>query len=305
MFYKIGKQTFKILGDFLGLMQVTLVFFSFFTVLYWLLLLAKVPFVDKFTPFFNSILDFVHTFYNRTVTTEEATVDFSFLIFAFLLLGITWGLKFVVEAVRKIEEKYDTIYKEMKKQAESLFNLNLERSYTSLENKNKKFLVLIKFCAEDAEREMSYKAKPQEEIDLKQKSAMEEFAKTYSSAEQIQKKLVENSLLLCFNNFQKIDFVLTEIERNIENFKIKYRREKWEMISFVGLETYSNEGEIIEKYKKMRFLVKLNLRNRMVCLGTFKQRYLLVKDPKYFLDCKGVYMLDGQDEEVYSIKRRS
>ena len=305
MLYEVGKKLFTILMNLLNLIRVLLVFLAFFTVLYWILNIAKVPSVEVFTPFFDSIKDFVHLYYNRTVQTDEVTVDFSFLIFSLVLLAIVWGLKYVVEFIQTLEGKYDIIYQKIKNQTEALFNINLQKSYVGMENKNKKFLVLVKFTASDAEGEMSYKAKPQEVLDQKQKEALEEFSKTYMSKTIVQKKIVENSLLLYFGDFEDIDHIILELSTNIDHLKQKYRRDKWILDSFVGIETYSEDKYIFDKYKKLKTVLKLNLKNELICLGTFRQRYLLVKNPHYILDCKGLYDICGDKEDVFDIRKIS
>jgi len=301
LYYKIGKKIFSVLVDLLGLTQISLVFLAFATILYWILTIVGVAFVKGLDPFFNSVLDFVHQFYNRPVQVENVTLDFSFLIFALLLLSIVWALKPTIEFIQDLEVKYDKMYKDFKKQAETLFNINLERAYVGMENKNKKFLVLIKFTAEEADIEMSYNAKGEDEINAAQHEALTEFAKGYSSKDNVQKKFVESSLLLYFNDFEKIDPVISELRNTTAHLKHKFSKNKWILKANIAIEIYADDTQIMDKYKKLRIMLKINNKNEMLCLGTFKQRYLLVKNPQHLLECKGVYHIDG-NEDVFVIK---
>lgn len=304
MYYKIGKKIFSVLVDLLGLAQITLVFFAFFTVLYWILDITKVTIFQGLDPFFNSILDFVHQFYNSPLHVDDVTVDFSFMIFSLSMLLIVWALKPTIEFIQRLEVKYDIMYRNFKKQSEALFNSNLERAYVGMENRNKKFLILMKFVAVEADVEMSYQAKGEDEINAAQHEALNDFARGYMSRDIVQKKIVEGSLLLYFNDFSKIDSVLDDIQNHIVNLKSRFRKNKWIINAIVGVEIYAEDTEIMDKYKKLRIVLKINNKHEILCLGSFKQRYLLVKDPKYALECKGVYNIDG-NEDVYIIKTKA
>lgn len=304
MLYKVGKKFFLYMINLLGLTQVGLVFFAFITVLYWILDIAKAPFVQSVTPFFESIRTFTHQFYNRNVNVDQVSIDFSYFVFAIVLLFTAWAIRFLVEMLHEWEDKYDALHKTFKRKVEERFNSRLEKNYVGQENKNKKFLVLIKFLALDAEKEMSYKEKSPEITDAIQMQALRELAQVCVGKQIIQKKIIENSLLLYYNDFENMDNILLDINKHIEFVKTKYRKEKWILNFLFAVEPYISDNDIMEKYKRLRSLHKLDLRNEMICLGTFKMRYSLVYNAKYVVDCKGLYNIDSGQEEVFRIKRR-
>ncbi len=105
-----------------------LVFLSFFVTLYWLLQLGQVQFIEYFAPFFEAIKNITHLFYQRNVTVDFATIDFSFLIATFIFLIIAWVLNFAVEGIEILEEQYDFYCAGIRKKNEELFNIGLEKN---------------------------------------------------------------------------------------------------------------------------------------------------------------------------------
>lgn len=303
MHYELGKKLFRFFIEFSQFMQVSLVFLAFFTTFYWFLQLINPDWVTLASPFFEPIKDFVHIFYNRTITTEESTMDFSFLIGSFIMLFISWGLKFVAEGIQAAEKKYDAAHFALKKKAEQLFNLELEMEYLASERKNKNFLLLIKFDAKNLKKDTFFDKDATEGSDDKQKAALEDFFKNLATKINFQKKKIEDNMLLYFNNFENIDKILDEFNNNFELLQSQFQAERWQLNYYAAIEVYAEDKEVLEKYKALATLVKLNLKNEIACLGTFKQRYSINKIQRYFLECKGIYKIHGE-EEVFCIKNK-
>lgn len=304
MFYQIGKNLFRYVINALQLLRVVLVFVSFATVLYWVFQLAGATFITPFAPFFEGIRNFIHLFYNRTVQSGEQAVDFAFLIAAFLFLGIVWGLKFAIEEVENAEEKYDEIYKIVKKKTEEQFNLKLEKEYTTKEKKNNKVLVLIKFHAENLLKDSYYDQDINVGVDEKQKELLIIFCKHLEQKLQFQKRFLNDGLLMYFDNFKDINKILFYVEEEQKVIKQICREDKWYSTATVSVETYAEDSEVLAKIKNLVILIRLNLQNMIICLGTFRQRYSLSDNQKYFIEAEGLYTIENSaQEEVYRIRR--
>lgn len=304
MFYQIGKNLFRYIINALQFLRVVLVFLSFATVLYWILQLAGAPFITPLAPFFESIRGFTHLFYNRTVQSGEQSVDFAFLIAAFIFLGIVWGLKFGIEEIENAEAKYDEMYKVYKKKAEDHFNLKLEKEYTTKEKKNNKILVLIKFHAENLLKDNYYDKDANVGVDEKQKELLIIFCKHLEPKLQFQKRFLNDGLLMYFDNFKEINKILFYIEEELKVIKQICREDKWYSTATVCVETYAEDAEVLAKIKNLVILIRLNLQNMIICLGTFRQRYSLSENQKYFIEAEGLYTIDNNvQEEVYRIRR--
>ncbi|MFA7659227.1 MAG: hypothetical protein WCY19_07320 [Candidatus Gastranaerophilaceae bacterium] len=301
MFYKLGKKLFLFFVNFLKFIQVLLVFLSFFIILYWLFQLGEATFIKPFAPFFEGIKNIVHIFYFRTVKVDEIAIDFSFLIATFVLLFIVWGLRFVIEDVDLIEKKYDSIYNFLKKKVESIFNLTLEQQYLISEHKNNNFLILVKFTALNLSKDSFFNKDAAVGIEEKQREILADFSKIIAEKLQPQRRTLEDGLLLYFENFQKVDGVILDIEKVILNLKNRYYDKKFRVNFLISIETYSKNNEITEKLKTLLMLNKLGLKDKIICLSTFKQRYSLVKNPRYFVESLGIYEIK-KDEEVFCIK---
>lgn len=304
MFYQIGKNLFRFVINALQFLRVVLVFLSFATVLYWILQLAGATFIAPVAPFFEGIRSTTHLFYNRTVQSGDTAVDFAFLIAAFLFLGIVWGLKFAIEEIENAEEKYDEIYKVLKKKAEEHFNLQLEKEYTTKEKKNNKILILIKFHAENLLKDSYYDKDTNAGVDEKQKQLLIIFCKNLEQKLSLQKRFLNDGLLMYFDNFKDINKILMHIENEMKVIKQICREEKWYSTASVSVETYAEDTEVLAKIKNLVILIRLNLQNMIICLGTFRQRYSLSENQKYFIEAEGLYTIDNNvQEEVYRIRK--
>lgn len=300
------KRFFEGIYRLLEFLQFALVLFVFLMVFYWILEIVNVPFIVAFAPFFNSVKDFIHIFYDRVVVIQGASVDFSFVIFSFVLFAVVWALKQVKRFVEKVESVVEDAYSSIKRKEEELFNKELERQNVQRIKKQKKMLFLLRFSVLDVETQGTFEAKTQEEKNAFQKELMMNFAKRYVSKNIASKKVVEDYLLLYYDVFDDFDQIFSELTKYLTFFKTEARKDKWLLTYFIATDVYTEDAEVLEKYKKLRAMVKLNLKNDIVCTGEINQKYMLIENPKYVLECKGMYCLfkDSSNEEIFRLKRR-
>lgn len=302
MFYKLGKKLFEFLVNFLKFIQVCLIFLSFATILYWLMQLGGATFLAPVAPFFEGLKEFTHLFYTRTISVDGATIDFSFLIDAFAFLLIVFGLKFIIEDVQIVEDKYDSVYSAIKRKAEQLFNVGLEQQYIMHEHRNNKFLLYVQFKAVNIAKDSFFHRDVNVGVEEKQQEVLAQFVKVLGENFQFQKRFMGEGFLFYFPNFNEIDKVVLGVDRLIKEQRKKHLEERWQIISYMSLEPYSDEKEIPEKVKNMLSLAKLGDADEIVALGTLRQRYSLVKNPKCSIEGKGVYQVQYGEEEVFCIK---
>ena len=128
-------------------MQIVLIFLSFAILLYWILEITKVPFAAQFTPFFDTLKGLVHIYYQRKSVIDGVEIDFSFLLLTFIFLLVVMSTRFLIEYIKAIETKFDSIHNQIKINVEKSFNKKLEVERLNDEYKNNKFLIAIKFNA--------------------------------------------------------------------------------------------------------------------------------------------------------------
>ncbi len=302
MFYKLVKKVFVFIINLLQFLQVSLIFIAFFVLFYWILQLWGVRFAPQIAMFFEGIKDFINIFYTRTVTIDGTTIDFSFLFAALLILFIAWGLKFIIESINFIEKKYDDIHFRVKKQREKIFNVKLNQEYLNQEYKNNKFLVLISFEVENFKTDKFFSKDFGEERVYEPKEILEDFFEIIESNLECKEKFLEDGLLLYFDDFNKIDENIINIESIISSLKSKYKEKHYKINYFAGIETYADKSEISSKTERLIKIVKLMFKNEIVCLSTFKQRYSLVKEPKHTFEVQGIYKII-EDEEIFCLKK--
>lgn len=304
MLYKIGKKLFSLLLDGINLLRVSMVFLSFFTIIYWLISLEQPQSVSFFSPFFNSVLDFVHLFYQRRVVLDEKTVvDYSFLIFSIMLLIGVWALKFAIEFIENLELSYDELYLKSKKIIQEAFNIELEAQSTIKTNEKRKFIALISFLAQEKDLELSYNAKTEEEIQEVQQEILNSFTKNCISETKFQKKLRENYLILYFEGLENLDEIFFELNKKFNDLKWVYAKENWDVFSLCAVESYETETEIAKKYEILKLLINSKYKNKIVCTSNFKHQYLQLNKAAHYLHSRGVFDLGGTTE-VFEIRLR-
>lgn len=280
----------------------SLVFLSFFVILYWLLQLGKVEFIQTFAPVFEAIKNAVHLFYQRNVVVDEATIDFSFLIATFIFLITAWVINFAVEGVEKLEEKYDDIHIEFKKRTEDVFNYTLAKEQELNEYRNNKFLILINFTLINIDKDKFYHRNTNEGMDEKRMAVLLDFLLNLDKNVLDQTTLFEGGILLNFQKFNEIENTIAYISNYMTQFRLKYKGFKIQVNFVTGIDTYANKKEIKDKANNLKLLLKLNAQNEILCLSSFKNRYSLIGNPMFNIENMGIYKLKGFEEEIFCIK---
>lgn len=302
MLYRLGKKVFEYLINFVKFTQVSLIFLSFATTLYWILEIAKVPFIAAVAPFFNAIEDFVHVFYNRQSVIDNVSIDFSFFIAALSMLLIVWLLKFVVEAIEFLEIRYDSLHKTLKNKAEASFNVNLENQYVSQESKNNKLIIFVKFNVKNIAKDRFFDRDANAGVEGKQKEVLFDFYSILDEDFDCQKKLSNGGVFLYFEKFEDVDSIISSLENILSGLIKNYFREKWQIDFFMSLDAYASTRDLTKETEKLLLLISLGLENKITCLSTFKQRYSLVKKPNYLIAGQGFYKI-LENEDVYCVER--
>lgn len=303
MFYKLSKKVFLFSINILEFLRVVLIFLAFFTVLYWFMQLWGFAFSGFIFDFFEGIKNFIHMFYQRVVTTDETSVDFSFLIAAFAMLFFSWGLKPAVEQIKFGEEKFDSMHRKIKQKEEDIYNTILETQTELNLARNNKILMLLNFSLINLARNPLYNKDANEGIDEKKKEVIAEFAKRINQRLHCKEALPDNTLLLSFEDFNNINNILDDLQEIFAGLKQEHSEQKWQINYIMSIEIYANDNEIPQKIKNLNMLAKLNFKNETVCLASFKQRYSLIKEPKYIVEGKGLFQIsDNEETEVFSIK---
>lgn len=302
MSYKLVKKGFKFVVNFLHFIQGMLIFLCILMVSYWLADLARAPFIKPVAPFFEAIKNITHIFYNRTLVVGVLTVDFSLLVTTILVLIIAWVLKVVMENIEFSEQYYDIAYQKNKKKIEDSFNLKLKKEHLNSEQKNNKMLVLIKFSAANILKDKFYTKDFGVGVEQKAKEMLLDFFEIVDEDIKCRKGILNNEILLYFDDFEKVDTLISSLKKIMKGLENKYYLEQWQLNFFVSVDVYADTAEIKPKTEKLVVLNKLGLKDEIVCMGNFNQRYSMLKDQKYHMLAKGFYQINGENEEVFCIK---
>lgn len=284
-------------------MRVFLVFLAFFTILYWFMQLWGFPFSGWVFNFFEGIKNFVHIFYHRVVSTDEASVDFSFLIAALSMLFMAWGLNPAVDQIKFAEQKYDSMYRKMKQKEEEIYNTILETQSELDVAKENKFLIMLTFPIANLAKNVLYDKDINAGIEEKKQEIISEVLENLNKKFKAKQAISNGSVLLNFEDFDSINDILDNINETLSEIQKRHFKDKWQINYVASIEIYADKDELPQKMKNLNVLNKLNYKNEIVCLASFKQRYSLIREEKYHLEGKGIFQFsDGKDTEVFSIK---
>lgn len=285
-------------------MQLLLIFISFAVILFWFAELVNPKGVEFFAPFFNSIRDFIHLFYTRRVDSGGVLIDFSFLLAAFIMLGISYCLNFFIDVVSNFEKQFDKLHQTIKRKTEDTFNNDLEKTYKKTEVQNNRFLFFIKLCVKDLSKDKFYTKNIDDNSEENEKFALEEFLNDFKKNYFCETKFIDKVLLLDFKKFDDIDIILPLLEQSFNKLKSEYESKKrWKLDYLMAVDVYAQEQEIIPKIRALNILLKLNILNKVACLSSFKSRYILKDNPQYNIGSYGVYHIN-ENEEVFCISKR-
>lgn len=302
MSYKLIKKGFKFVVNFLHLIQGMLIFLCILMIAYWFSELAKAPFIKPVAPFFDAIKNIIHMFYTRTLVVGSLTLDFSLFVATILGLIIAWILKVLMENIEFYEQYYDIAYKKHKKKKEESFNLKLEKEYLKNEQKNNKMLVLVKLCAANRAKDKFYTKDFGVGIEQKEKEMLLNLFEIINEDIKCKNEILNEGILLYFDDVEKTDNLIFYLKKIIKELENKYYEEKWQLSFFISVDVYAEPTEIKRKIEKLITLNRLGLKDEIVCMGNFNQRYALLKNKKYNMLAQGFYQINGDNEEVFCIK---
>jgi len=302
LFYKVGKKLFDIVINLLHAVQVVLIFLSFFVILYWILDITGVKFIAPVAPFFEAIKSITHIFYNRMSDVGGTKIDFSFLMATCAMLILTWALKVIIDYIKEIEKGYDKTYRYIKTKKEDLFNKQLEQERIVEESKNNQFIILIRFNTINNKKDRLFDRNINEGIAAKSNEVLLDFFELLEEDFDCDKKILEDGILLHFKNFNNVDRIISTFMSGINALKKKFADENWEVNFIMTIDVMADESEIQAKTENLISLNELGMANEMLCFGTLKERYALLKQPKYYMHEKGTYQINGDDKNVFCIK---
>lgn len=301
MFHKITKKFFYFLSNFVQGVQVTLVFLAFFVILYWIFQIAGATFFAPVAPFFEGIKDFMHLFYNRTVAIDQVSIDFSFLLAAFLFLIIAQALKLLVESIDYLEKKYDSLHEYVKQSVENTFNKKLEQQYIAQETLNNRFLMIVQFRLKNLAKDKFFDHDVNEGVEEKTKEVLNEFSKIFGKEFVTQRDFTKEGLLLYISYFKDMERIVSEFGECISLLKMKYAEEKWQIDYLSAIDVYAKANEIGGKFNRLVKLINTGVKNKIMCFSTFKQRYLIEKNQIYKIEEYGAYKIE-EYEDIYLIE---
>lgn len=305
MFDKINKVCDKILvltADVMHFLQVVLVFLSFFVIIFWVLELAQAPFIAPVLPFFESIKTFVHLFYNRLVVFGDVQIDFSFLVASIFFMFLSWSLTFVISFLELTRIKLKEIYIAQKQREEKSFNKQLNQEYLNNELKNNRFIILVNLSVSSLLKNNYGHVGQNQDFSTLQQEMINKFLESFSQKFKIEKNIINEGILLYFEPFENVDKVLALMEYIVNGLKKQCLDKKLLLNYIINIDTYSGLSDAAVKAKMLISLSKIDLKDRITCYPSFKNRYLLLENRRYNFVDEGSYKIGDKEQDIFRLE---
>ena len=288
--FNLFKKFLKIFIDIAYMAQIIVTVIMFFFAMYWFFDIINCQYLAFLTPVANSIIDFMHAYFEETMNKGANNADgslFLFIMFLLIFVGSLAQLKlYSATAIQKVSKLINKI----KLRNEDEFNgqLRAEADKTILSYRN--VVLITKFTLK---KRILDDTRSEEEI-LKENADMVDkvLVEFYSRIKEAPCcKFAKNSdqLVVTLKGFTHVDKLLYYVEKALSELKLELRKENWIMKSYTAIDAFNEQTLLKDVYYDLQILLKLNLYDEIICYGNFCNRYYMESKNLFEAYLKGVY----------------
>ncbi len=266
------------------------------TIAFWFLSLLGI----LFPPFIVQIFDCIN--FIGTLVIKDAVfingsyIHLSFVVTVAILLCIVKFLDYLIEVTININNQINLNIEKKKKEQEEKINQKRHEEYIKEESKNNKILIMIRFNVECLTQRMK-----QNEVKITPKTVMSDFfGMLEGNLDECSTDFVDDDLLLIFNPFDNIDNFIRRLNNIFKALEKKYTANKYKISMYIAADTAARNSQIQARQEKLVNLLALSIKNKVVCVETFKKRYAIKKFPNWNIQSIGTYNIDGSStQEIF------
>ena len=298
--HKFIKFSFNATINYFKAMQFGLILLALLTMIDFILFLLSV----KLPPFIQVVFDFIYNVQSLIYKPDLSIipVDFTLAVAAIEMLIIAGLIVYILNFIIEFEQIYDRVHKDGERRFETKFNKNLAKNAQKIENRTNNFVMLYDVEIEKVNDGYSLDDKTVD-VDAKIVEYRLMFKNLMVRDFQVKYQQTQRGNLLFFNKFEDCNNVFEKIyeftiqAKNIlkEN-KLRFRLKT----AFCIADEKSDKTNYLPKLNK---LLNIAVPNKMMALGDFTSKYQSLKLHPYAVTAMGVYNLNDETIDVYTISR--
>lgn len=296
----------KIGANIMMLIQIILVILILLLSTYAFLQLLHNNSLDFLKPLVLFAKSVVQFFFKDTIKAAQPEIDGELVVFIVLDIILAFIAAQLKAAFKVYDEQLDKKIVEEKAKVEDQFNKELSnelhRSIISCSN----YMLGVLFKTSPLVAD-SLQIFGEDKIDLEKVEAEvnTKFVAVVQKISGIKLMREGKALLILSSKFDTIDPVLSTVQETISRLKKECKAQKVILKARLAVETYKPLTSNKKVFASIKPLLDLNLGSDALCYGNFKNRYELVKEPKFNVNVKGRYDIENVEETIYSLVKKS
>jgi len=306
LLFQFFKKFLKFSVNLLFMVQITLMVMVFLTATYWFLGLLNLHTFDFVAPMADAITNFVHIFHKKRIHIGGQEIDGALLVFNFsAVVAVVLLSKFKIHLYNAIEGAQYSIDTHNQK-VEEKFNSQLQADLRKTILKNNNAAILVEFGAKNLMVDDCWNTGKGDDDKIKEQEdyAFKMFYDLLKQLPGCKFAKTDNKMLILLEEFHKVNDVLKYTEDSINQIRADMKKERWQLSSYIALESYNSKTDLKEIYPNLLKLLTLRVPNEALVYGNFCMRYELEQVQDYEPRLVGSYS-KIENEKVWSLVRKS
>lgn len=288
--------------SYMGQIILSVIIFAF--IMYWFFDLINCQYLAFLTPVANNIIDFMHAYFEESLNKGANNTDGSLFLFIMALLIVITFLTqlktFSATSIKTIARLIDRV----KSKREDEFNAQLraEADQAILAYRNVVLIVRLAPRRRAIDDRRTDEEKEQESKEMADKLICDLYTRVKESP---CCKFAKNQdqLVVTLKGFTHVDKLLYYVSKALEDMREELRKENWILRYYAAIDAFDDKALLKDVYYDLQILLKLNLRNEIVCYGNFCNRYYMESKNLFEAYLKGVYDTT-EPENVWTLVKK-
>ena len=307
---KQTASTFRMIKNAVKTIQVSLGFYAFCNVLFWLAYTAKIVDQSGLYYVFKPAWDVVNIFYTYKSIQGKEEIDYTGVVCAICLMVIVVVLKSVHEYLAEVEENAKIAdakrLERAQKRALAMTKSNF-KTKNSAKSKESGFVFLLDIDIKQVSGFVQAEVLSPEEIAKMKTRFFTSLLNNLNLNQVLQKGYYKKKLFLNYKSISYFDDFIFYTRETLNSLSREFTRPTLRIDFLVGLNAIGLNEDLKEKLDVLDTVNKLSLRNEFICTQTLKEIYECTPKPSYRLISKGVYNLSknlnvSNNQEIFSLR---
>lgn len=284
--------------------QVSTMFYAFFTLFYWLLYTSQIPGIESFFWLFKPTWDFVGLFYTYKPSISNQLIDFTGVISTICLVILSNSMKSVCDLLDTFESKYKVINaKKIQKKSQNKAVSIAKKSYKDLTN----FIFILDVKITNVSNFIQEEKLTPEAMDNLKDKFHEALLNNLNQNQISQKGYYKKKLYLIYKDFDYIDNFIFYTRETLNSLSREFSKPTLRIDFLVGLGTLKHTDDLNQEINVLDTIICLNLKNEFITTAGFKNLYDQREKRQYRPVTKGIYNLSknlniSNNQEIFSLR---